>query len=222
MSAAPLVPPIEFAVREKTFRLVYRQQLTNVEGGFIQTLDRGTPVWVAEYTTAPLNDLRYNEAIAFCDALEGSANSFLGTDPRRRMPYAYKGQPIGNDPWTQTGQAAPRLTAIDYALSQVTLDRLQTGAVISKGDQFGVYFNPGWLLFRIATAAVVTGTHSVTLTVKPRPSTSLLGAVLPLNIVYRRPAAEMKMIGNFNEQDSVESLPVLSFKAVQFIDRTLP
>jgi hypothetical protein len=222
MSAAPLVMPPEFAVREKTFHLVYRQQMTNVEGGFIQTLDRGTPVWVAEYTTAPLNGPRYNEAIAFVDALEGSANSFLGYDPRRKMPYAYKGQPITNDPWTLTGQAAPRVTAIDYALSQVTLDRLQTGAIISKGDQFAVYFNPGWLLFRSASAAVVTGTNSVTITVKPRPSVSLLGAVLPLNIVYRKPAAEMKMIGNFNETDTVDSLPVLSFKAVQFVDRTLP
>jgi hypothetical protein len=218
MTATPLLIPAY--VREKKFDIVHAQQASFLSGGFIQTLDRATPFWMAEFTTPPLIDARADEFQGFLDYLEQSNNSFRAWDPARQMPRAYQTQALASDPWTQTGQTNPRISAADYAASTITLDRVQIGAIFTQGDYISVYYNPGWLLFRVVTSATAAANTQV-LSIKPRPQTSLLTA-MPLNIVYRRACAEFKLMQRPEKTDSVDSLPVFSLKAMQFIDRTLP
>ena len=207
--------PSVVGFKEKSFDLGYKQQI-NPEGvGFIQTLDRLSPMWYAEYMTPPLAGTKLAEAQNFIDSLEGSMNTFLAYDPNKVMPYAYRTQPTTDDPWTQTGQPAPRITARDYALSTITLDRLQNGAVISKGDLISFNDSVSWHLFRCATDVVVAG-NTATLSVKPRPRTIV---TLPSNIRYRKACFEAKIIGGVTYKGDVNAPDSLSFKAVQFVNR---
>lgn len=213
---APIAIPSGLVFNSRAFQLGYKQQMTPVSAGFTQTIDRVTPMWWAEYTTPPLNDARYSAAMAFFDALEGSINTFLAYDPQKIMPLAYINNPITDDPWTQTGFAAPRATALNYANSTITLDRLQNGAIISPGDYFAFYDSIAWFLYRARSSHVVAG-NTATVTVSPRP---LTWTGTQKDIVYRKATAEMKVIGGYKETASVGSPPVISFKAFQFINRT--
>lgn len=212
--AAIEMPPY---IRSKKFDLMYAQQLSpSGEYGFVQTLDRTAPFWMAEYSTGPLTEDKWQQWITFFDMLEGSRYTFLAYDPRRPMPYVYAAQSTLNDPWTQVGQAAPRVTAFDYATSQITLDRLQNAAVITRGDYIGVQVNGIWYLFRSQTFIPSVGGNTATITVKPRPNFS---GFVASNIRYRMAPMEMKIIGKVNEEDQVDDFPSFSFRAGQYTAR---
>lgn len=217
MAVTVISMPSLMGFRSKVFNLAHKQQVTPIgTGGFIQTIERTTPFWTAKFVTPPLRDSRYDEAIAFLDSLEGAINPFYAFDPRRVMPRAYATSPLASDPWTQTGQTAPRVTAFSYSSGTLTFDRLQNGAIITKGDYISFKIGNLWYLFRaIATFTVVA--NVATIAVEPRPN--LVGS-LPVAIVYRQAGCAMKMIGGYQEDDSVETSPSFTFAAVQFADRT--
>lgn len=217
---SPLAVPLEFpqlmGFSSRRFQIGNFQQITPGGRGFLQTIERSRPWWVAEYETPPLSPDRYNEVTAFLDELQGSMETFLAYDPRRPMPYAYRNLSVSSDPWVQVGQVAPRATAANYAASTLTLDRMANGAVITKGDYISFLVGYVWYLFR-ATETVAAAANTATVKVKPRPF-GITG--LPVNIRYRRACAQMKILGGYTEQDSVDSFPAVSFKAVQFLDRS--
>lgn len=203
--------------QSRKFDLDLAQQLSpSGEVGFIQTLNRTAPFWTAEYETAPLRGDRENDWIVFLDKLEGSMNSFLAYDPSRPMPYAYRTQPLANDPWTQTGQVAPRITAQDYAASTIDLDRMQNGAIITRGDYISVQVGIIWYLFRAMEDRVASSNAVVDLAVKPRPNIISLVAT---DIRYRQAVIEMKMMGKPDNRNSVGDLPNFQFKAAQYTAR---
>lgn len=220
--SAPLEIPVEMGFRSKTFDLNSIQQITPSGRGYIQTLERTTPLWTAEYTTGLLRDNRYDETIAFLDGLDGSMNTFLAFDPRRPMPRAYQHLPLASDPWTRPTFAAPRIVSFDYEASTLLLDRLATGAIISKGDYLSVNYQGIWYLFRSRWHAVADGDGFASIEVRPRPEMpdTVGNPFVATNIRYRKACAEMKMVGRPQERDDVDSLPFFSFKAVQFIDRS--
>lgn len=212
--AAIEMPPY---IKSKKFDLIYAQQLSpSGEYGFIQTLDRTAPFWMAEYNTGPLVEDKWREWMYFFDQLEGSRNTFLAYDPRRPMPYAYAAQALVSDPLTQVGQVAPRITAFDYANSQISLDRLKTGGIITRGDYIAAQVAGIWYLWRSQTTVPsIAGTTAV-LNVKPRPN--ILNFVAS-NIRYRAAPMEMKIVGKVNEDDQVDDLPAFSFRAGQYTAR---
>lgn len=211
----PIEMPALFGTKDKKFQLGFRQQITPANGGFLQTIDRTTPMWWAEYATKPLFDEALNEVQAFLDQLEGSTYTFLGFDPSRIMPYAYQDLSTLSDPWTQPGQVAPRITAGSYLNSTLTLDRMASGAVISKRDYIAVYDAPAWRLFRVVSPGVANPAGQVTVGVTPRPKLTNLN----IPIRYRRPGAEMKIIGDITETSSVGQGTSFSFRAVQYIEK---
>lgn len=203
-------------IRSRKFDLLHAQQLSpSGEFGFIQTMRRTSPFWMAEYTTGPLTETQWQEWTYFFDQLEGSMYTFLAYDPRRPMPYFYRTQPLGNDPWTQAGQVAPRVTAQDFTNSTLTLDRLATGALISRGDYISVKVGNIWYLFRSQTQLTVVGSGA-TISVKPRPQ---IMSLVASDIRYRRASCEMKMLGRPEEEDTVDSLPSYRFRAGQYTAR---
>lgn len=213
--AAIEMPPY---IATRKFDLVYVQQLSPTgEYGFIQTLDRTAPFWLAEYTTGPLPEDRYRAWINFLDLLEGSRNTFLGYDPRRPMPYMYRTQLTTFDPWTQTGQVAPQITAFSYANSTITLGRLQNGATIYYGDYISASIGGIWYLFRSQEYVPSVTGNSVVLDVKPRPN---IANFVATNIRYRMACAEMKVIGRVQEDDSGPGdFPSFAFRAGQYTAR---
>jgi hypothetical protein len=180
-----------------------------VASGFIQTLTRTKPFWVAEFETPPLTDERYGNMQAFLDALEGSMNTFVGYDPRRPQPLAamQANNPLGSAPW---GSAS--VTAGDFAASTLAVT-LGSSYTLSKGDYLAFQIDDVWYLHR--SQETKTGT-SLSLVVKPRPVT--FSATKTLTLI--RAGCEMKMLGAPQWSDSVESLPQVRFSGVQFFDRT--
>lgn len=204
-------------IRSFEFDTDYIQQLSPTgEQGFVQTINRSAPVWRAKFVTGGLNEQRWQEMTYFKDMLEGSIGTFLGYDAKRPMPYAYRGASLAADPWTQTGQVAPRITAQDYAASTITLDRLQNGAIITIGDYISVKVGLLWFLFRsMQTVAGVAG-NTATIVVKPRPQ---IPSLVATNIRYRQACCEMKVIGRFDTGESLEELPSWTFNAAQYMAR---
>jgi len=215
--------PSGLVFNSKIFRPRHFQQNNPIGQGFNQTLDRTIPQWYAEYTTPPLADTRYDQAIAFLASLKGMTNTFLGWDPRRPMPRAYQTLSTAADPWTQTGYSSPAVGTIDNANSFITLNQMQNGAVVTSGDYFSFQLNSIWWLFRVigfsgsSAQSVAASGNSITVKVDPVPVVSTPGSLTPVR--YRKACCEMKMIGDYNETDQVDSKPILSFKATQFINR---
>lgn len=213
--AAIEMPPY---FNSKVFRQGYMQQTTpSGQQGFVQTLNRSSPFWLAQYTTPGLNGTRYNEFITFLDQLEGSMNTFLAYDPRRPMPFAYRTQALASDPWTQTGFAAPLMAGFDYANSTLTMQRLQNGAIVTAGDYISFIDHNCWYLFRIQSNYVIAGNAQV-MSVKPRPN--IVGYSAPVDTRYRKACCEMKIIGEVEETDSVDDAGTsFKFNAGQFTNR---
>lgn len=207
--------PALVGFRRKTFDLRYAQQVSPTgEQGFIQTLNRSSPYWTAEYETPPLSGEALNEMQVFKDSMEGSMNTFLAYDPRKLMPFAYRDQSIAATPWG----ANPHITGQDYAASALSFGNLAPGAILSKGDYVSAQVGNIWYLFRLQTGGIASGAGFASgLIVKPRPQ--IIG--LNLNVIrYRKAVCEMKIIGGIQEEDSVEDTGTsFRFKAVQHINR---
>lgn len=217
--ATPIEIPTGLGFRSKQFQIGNYQQISPGGAGFVQTVQRSEPLWWAEYESAPLNDTRYAEAIAFLLALEGSMETFLAYDPRRVMPMAYASSQLTSNPWTQAGQTAPRVVATDFAASTLSLDRMATAAIITAGDYISFLIGKIWYLYRAQETKIVASS-TVTVKVKPRPNLYTGANTLPADVRYRRACCAMKMIGNLDETDTLDSLPVFKFRAFQMLDRS--
>lgn len=208
--------PDSVGFRSISFDPVRKQQITPGGIGAIQTIDRALPMWVAEYETPPLVGDRQNAMVAFLDEREGAINPFLAYDSSRTMPYAYSSLPLLSDPWTQTGQTAPRITATSYSNSTVTLDRMENGAILTKGDYVSFFDTIAWWLYRCQEDKVVSG-NTVTIKVGPRPLT-ITG---PYDIRYRKACCAMKIIGGYTAPKSVDTPAVFKFRAFQYIKKAV-
>jgi hypothetical protein len=211
---AALEIPAAMGFNSKVFDIGHFQQ-NNPSGdvGFIQTINRSSPAWVAEYTTPGLVGDAYNETRSFLDLLEGSMNTFLAYDPRRPMPYAYRTMSTASTPWGVT----PRIIGQDYANSLIALDQMAPGAMVTKGDYISVKVGDIWYLFRAQQTRNADGSGGIgNLLVKPRPQ---IVSLVATTIRYQKACIEMKMIGDAEETDSVESFPSFRFRAGQFTRR---
>lgn len=212
MAAIELPSTVGFTSRE--FQPAYKQQMSPSGGGNLQTIERSVPLWRAQYTTPPLVGTPFDDMNSFFDQLNGSLNTFLGYDPKRVMPKAYASASLTSDPWTQTGQAAPRVTSATYSTSLLTIDRLQNGAIIAKGDYISFFDGIAWWLFRSTQADVTVTGNAATITVSPRPNDL---ASTTFAVRYRKAVAEMKMIGALKESGQVGTGQTFNFTAVQYI-----
>jgi hypothetical protein len=217
----PVEMPYPLPVNAKTFDLAPIQSISPSGSGFLQTQDRGPTLWVAKYSTPNLvPGTRLDTWRAFLDSLEGSRGVFLAVDPRRPMPKAYMdiGTIVGSEPWIAAGQTAVRVVAASYTGSTLNLDRLQAGAVITKGDYIAYQNGPAWYLHRSGATMAASGGGTITgLTVKPRPKDSSTAVAARLT----RACAAMKMLNNPLEDDRLENGgPSFQLSAAQFIDRS--
>jgi hypothetical protein len=216
----PLEIPAVLGFNSKSFDLNHIQQITPSGRGYLQALDRTTPMWVAEYQTPGLSDTAYDQAIAFLMRLEGAMGTFLAYDPRRPMPRAYQSYSLLSDPWTRSGYDTPVVIGFDYEYSQLSLEQLATGAIITAGDYISFFYDGIWYLFRSMTNAVANASGQAVIEVKPRPY--LPEDFTSADVRYRKACCEMKVIGGYKENDTVDTTPSFSFRAVQFLNRSVP
>ena len=211
--------PNPLPVNAKVFDLMRVQNVSPVQGGFFQTVDRITPLWTAKYQTPPLVASREQAMQAFLDGLQGSIYTFLGFDPRRPKPYAYAAYPYGTKPWEQSANSTT-ISAASSSASTITIGGLANGAILTAGDYvswFNVSANNIWYLHRITVGATASS-NSATVTVTPTPINISSGSNFAR---LERACAEMKVIGGIQKTDKVEDIgPTYSFSAVQHISRS--
>lgn len=204
--ANPIEIPTPAPFNTKVFELRYKQNISSTEGGYIQTISRGAPVWYAEYTTPPLKALREQAFQAFIDKLEGSKNTFMGFDPKRTKPYAYlNGSSFGT----------PTITGSTPASNLLAMGGWSVGAIITPGDYISYQIGNRWYLHRVVTAAVANGSGVASVEVRPKPPVISSTVTARMN----RAGCEMKLIGAPDVKDSLSDGIVYSLKAVQFAER---
>lgn len=199
--------PASFPIRAKTFKIMHKQQVTAAGAGFIQTIDRANPMWYCEYQTAPMpkDGLSYAGVAALLDQLEGAMNSFLGYDPTRPKPLYY----------LRNGGTPPATTLVDieWDNSRIQLSGLPAGR-LTVGDYVSYQYGVVWRLYRCISDLDGSGWVSV----KPRP---IEHGDLPITVRLVRPCAEMRMMGDFEESDTVDSHPTFRWAGFQFINRAV-
>lgn len=199
----------------KTFKLMNPQQVNpSGEAGFVQTIKRASPYWMAEYSTPSLRDAKLNAMIAFQDALEGALGTFLAYDPYRPGPYAYKHLALAAQ---ATAWGTPTIVNYDYAASTIRLTGALAGSTITVGDYISLNMAGIWYLFRAQETRNFTA-GMIDLIVKPRPNFITFASGTPLR--YVKACAEMKVLGEFEEINDIETLGTsYKFRAFQVIAR---
>lgn len=192
-------------IRAIKFDLTYVQDITPSGYGFIQTTDRVTPFWVAEYTTPPLTGDRLAIMEHLLLQTEGAKNPFYAYDPSRLCPIEYS-LAVASTKW---GSAVA--TAGSYGASTLTCN-FGEDIYLRAGDYISYELDGARRLHKCTEGG--TGATQ-TLNVKPRPP-NFSGSV-PLRLV--RAACEMKVIGKPDWNKSVETPPSVTFRAVQFINK---
>ncbi len=210
---APIEMPVPLPVNSKVFDLNFNQAISPIGAGFIQTLDRAEPMWVAQYSTPPLVDSRDIIFQAFLDKLNGSGNCFLGFDPRRPKPWAYRASTV--EAWLANPATPAQVVAADYSDSTLVVTGLLAAAVITPGDYISYKRGNAWYCHRVITGGTAVG-GAITLLVTPRPRSSVTSVAARM---LRAPAA-MKIMGRVEKNDKIDTFPQYTFSAVQFIDRT--
>ena len=211
--------PNPLPVNAKVFDLMRIQNVSPVNGGFFQSIDRISPLWTAKYQTPPLTPVREQALQAFLDGLQGSIYTFLGFDPRRPKPYTYMSYAYGVKPWEQSSNSTT-ISAASNSASTITIGGLANGAVLTAGDYvswFNASSNNIWYLHRI-TVGATAASNSATVTVQPAPINVSSGANFAR---LERACAEMKVVGGIQKTDKVEDIgPTYAWSAVQHISRS--
>lgn len=207
--------PNPVPVKASSFQLAKPQLQTPIGAGFIQTIDRGPNLWVAQYETPPLDPYKDQALQQFLDLLDGGKNTFLGFDPRKTKPHASLGQPYNSQPWVTSGN--PYLIAVDSIGGHITIGNLNNGYVLTRGDMVAYLDANIWRLFRVITGATVAGNLAM-VRVTPTPPSFITWAMPAVRLT--RASAEMKLVGTPQKSDKVEdSGPSYKFTAAQFINR---
>lgn len=200
-----LEPPSIFPIRTKVFRILHKQQVTASGAGFIQTIERSLPKWYCEFQTAPMDrkGVSYGAMLQWLESLEGSLGTFLAFDPTRPKPlYNMK---FGGSP------PAAQIVDIDYSSGRIQVSGLAASR-LTAGDYVSYQHGLIWRLYRCINDLQSDGWIYVV----PRP---LEHSGLPITLRLERPAAEFKMLGDYVEDDTVDSQPTFKFSGFQFINR---
>lgn len=232
MATTPVEMPYPLPVRAKKFILTPQQSVTPVNAGFIQSYERAPPMWMAEYETIPLKaGAAYNDMQSFLQKLNGAEGTFLGYDPRRPSPQAHVNLGPNGTPWhdTITWTAGPFAADTSYANSTISIGGLPIASMtsglvqVTKGDYISVKVGNIYYLHRVQENRIIaTNAGSYyrwqNLSVTPRPVWTPSGTSTLIR--YQRPVVQMKMIGGYEEQDTVDGFPSFKWRGVHFVDRT--
>jgi hypothetical protein len=159
-------------------------------------METAPPVWVAEYTTAPLDRDLYDETVGFLDSI-GGAKGFLAIDPAHTRPR-WPGAP---ETTTVSALAPARITIV-----------LATGLKISAGDLIGLEEGGKYGLFR-SVETVTASSNSAAFDVHgPIPAHFTTSAAVRLT----NPVCEMILDPSSPpDYQGISEPTAISFKAIQ-------
>jgi hypothetical protein len=171
-------------VRDATFWPLWRQELSRTAGGSTQAKDFGTPLWRANFATAPIALMDVGPAEAALISLNGSTGSFLAHDIRRPYPQGY-----ADGVFSDTGT----IGALDGGnLFMMSLADLPVGFQLTAGDYLGFSYGarPSRALHMVMAAPPAADALGDTASFEVFPAIRP-GALVGAAVTLKKPTCEM-------------------------------
>lgn len=196
-------------IRSVEWRKFRQQEISGLGTGEFLTADLAPELWEGHCETPPMTMAEADQLEARFELLNGSAETFLLYNPRRKYPQAdLDGSTLGASSITVTAIGANRNT--------VTLSGFPEGYVLTIGDMISILYSTSRrALIRIAETKTATALGNISL-VEVRPYLRP-GIVNTDPVTLVKPAAKVKLLpGSFSvKTDPNTHLSVLSFTARQ-------
>jgi hypothetical protein len=190
---------------DQTFQLMSRQELSRQVSGRTIGKDLGPALWMATYTTKPMqNDdaLAYEAAL---DSLDGVVQTFEAYDLRRPYP---RSDPTGA---TYNNGVLASVNANNKALA---LSGLVAGQVVSVGDYLSFTYGSSRALHRVAEGVTANGS-GVTAQFEVRPHIRS-GYSVSAAVTLKTPRGVFMLVpGSMSVKANGGMYSVVSFQAVQ-------
>ena len=199
------------------FELELQQVLAAERGGRLVSVDLGPPRWRAEFQTPPMDMVRLGAWRAWLASLRGAARTFVGVDPFRRYPAAYR---TGFAGLTRPGGAAFDGTALSVALSAardlVSLTGLPAGLRLQPGDYISLTWESGAKrsLHRVLDDAAADAAGLGAWTVEPIVPEYVTAAIATL----AEPGCIMRLSGEPEIEMSLGRTGSVRFTALQHLE----
>jgi hypothetical protein len=160
-----------FGVRytQAVFELSYNMALNRNGAGMIEAVELGDAIWQATFTTEPLTWSQRAALSAWAASLRGGLQTFLGYDPFRQWPAAYRTK-AAVLALTRAGGGAFDGTATLSAIAtnNATLGGLPAGYQASVGDMVSLPRpNKQRSLHNLVEAVTANGSGQATLNLEP-------------------------------------------------------
>lgn len=206
--------PAELRINKVKFTLDTDVEISPVRSGVSIVANLGPSLWMANCSTAVLDEEKLGIVRSFFDTLQ-LGESFYFYDLLRAYPWAYRKVGFG----TLTVSASPFSGSgkIDDVpnTKQIALKALPIGFILSAGDYLSFAYGGSQALHRIAAGGVAGGDGKLTVEVRPtvRP-----GWTANTDVAFRNPSAEMVVIPKTYDEDIDVSLSgTVSFQATQVL-----
>lgn len=204
--------PTAHVLKGGAFELSRSQLVNPALDGTVEVIETGAGAarWVmSDWRFGPLDDDELSAWSTFFDRQEGRKGSFLGYDPGRPRPLAYKstadnvpvyagatdvyaGDVSADISETVKPWGSPRIVGGNISQSYLLVDTLTVGAPFAPRDYVAGYDGTNWHLHRVTVATSADASGLAALYCVPRPSAALLAAA-PVAARLEKACAEMQL-----------------------------
>lgn len=206
--------PAGIAFAKSQFTLARQDVVTQTQGGALQVMDVGEPLWTLSAVTEPLRWSRRREFAAWHASLRGGRR-ILAYDHVGSYPITY-GAAVLSLVRAAGGGFDGTATLSGASTSSLSLAGLPAGYQAAAGDRLSFPWNGVLAYHEVAEPAVADGAGALTVNVEPPvrlgPAPSV-GAVIALV----RPPCVMIVKPDTFSLDEGPALAPVSFEAVQVI-----
>lgn len=203
---------VRFAPDGYRFQLMQRQEFSRQANGITRGKDFGSALWIANYSTLPLDIDDALDFEAILNSLDGVLGSFYAGDLRRPYPRLDpKGEAIAG--------SNPQISWFGVNGKSLALSGLPPGYVLSRGDylSFDYGAGPSRAYHQVMEPATADGsgeTGGLELRPHIRP-----GAIVGASVTLAKPTAVMSLLPGSIEQRMIDGInTVISFQAIQIFE----
>lgn len=204
---------VRFAPDGYRFQLMQRQEFSRQANGITRGKDFGSALWIANYSTLPLDIDDALDFEAILNSLDGVLGSFYAGDLRRPYPRLDpKGEAIAG--------SNPQLLRIGTSGKAIALSGVPVGYTLSRGDylSFDYGAGPSRAYHQVMEATVVADANGETPNFEIRPHIRP-GAMVGAPVTLAKPTAVMSLLPGSIEQRMIDGInTVISFQAIQIFE----
>lgn len=213
--AFPRAIPSGLRFVRSQFTLRRNDVIAQTQGGGLQAMELGEPLWVLSAQTGPLRWSQRRELSAWNTSLRGASRRILAYDWIGSYPIAYGVSVLA---LARAAGGAFDGTAIlnSYTSTTLTLSTLPAGYQALAGDRLSFPWNEVRAFHEVIEDAVANGSGVVTVTVEPPVRTNPTpGAGAAVDLV--RPPCVMVIRPETFSVDEGPALAPVSFEALQVL-----